>query len=390
MKNNNTNRRWGNIRLTAKGFTAIFILILALMFLADIAEPDKSFSERENRYLAEKPTLSAAHLLNGTFETDYETYIDDQFLWRDGFVNLKGLSEAMLLKGENNAIIFGKDGYLFNKYLTLPDQYEKNINAIAQFAQNYPEIPIHVLIAPNSYAVLDQKMPEGVMNVDEIAVLNETKQMLESGSTNLDCIETASVLNAHEEAYLYYRSDHHWTTEGAYWAYTAYCKAEGIEPVSLSAYTPHEVPGFYGTLYASAGRLNGDPDVITYYDIPGAYVTLSGEGPLPLYDLSDADGRDKYGLFLYNNPSQMTVFSGKEGVQPLSDEKKTRLLVIKDSYANCFLPFLTAHYDEMEVVDLRYFNRGISALMEEDWDAVLILYNFIGFSEDNNLIKLMH
>lgn len=356
-----------------------FALLLIVITIADIFGKQVVFSTLENRYLATRPQLAWEKGINGEYISKYEHYIDDQFVMRHTWMKSKSIFERAIGKTENNNVVIGSDGYLFHKFISLPDQFDKNVGIIESFAKRYPDQSMSFLLAPNSYAVLTSHVPFGLYNISQEEVIKSVyKRLL---SSKVEGIDTLSAF-ASNPSQSYYKLDHHWTTQGAYVAYTAWCASKGYVPADLGQWKKIQVDDFKGTFYSATKVLFEESDIIEYYDMPHANVIIDGEAYQGLYDLSYADGKDKYGLFLYNNPGRLTI-------QSTYKDAKGSLIVFKDSYANSFLPFLTLHYETIEVVDLRYFHGDASDLMKsEHYDEVLFLYNMVSFSNDNSLIRL--
>ncbi len=360
----------------------VFCLFILTLSLANILKPDRSFSELENRYLEKRPSFSIKSFLNSTFSSKYESYLNDQFIFRDGWITLKSVSESALGKTENNGIIYSKDSYLFEKLLTSEEtQLQKNLNALQIFLQNYPG-DATVGIVPSSYEILRNKLPAGLENVDQAEAINRIYQTVGNGTvTTLPLLEA---LQNHKEEYIYYRTDHHWTTLGAYYGYEAYCLEKGLEPALLN-FPAKEVEDFYGTYFSKAKLHSAQSDTITYYEIPIAEMTADLEEKEGLYQVEQFSKRDKYAAFLYGNHG-LTVIRSEHFDKT---EHPKRLLVIKDSFANCLVPFLTQNYDEITVIDLRHFSIKISSFLDgQEFDDTLILYNYLNFSNDTNLYKL--
>lgn len=353
-----------------------FILVFTAL---DIAKPDKAFSELENRMLASKPKFTAKGYFESTFGPKYETYINDQFIFRDQWIDLKSTTEFALGKLENNNIIFGKDKYLFDKFDTIEkEKQEKNIEAINIFKEKISANLI-TMIVPNSYEIYRENLYKGLNMVNQRVETEKIYDKLESNNINL-----FNVFDNNKDKYIYYKTDHHWTTEGAYLAYCEFIKLRDGEPVDLNNFESKKIKEFLGTFFSKGKPFKSEYDTITYYEIPNLEVEIGEEKFNSLYDYEKISERDKYGIFLRgNNP--LTVIKNKN----LNNNKK--ILVIKDSYANSFVPFLTANYEEIHVVDLRSFLSSVAQYTEENSiDDVLVLYNFTNFNTDNNILKLKY
>ena len=192
-------------------------------------------------------------------------------------------------------------------------------------------------------------------------------------------------LLVNRENYIYYKTDHHWTTLGAYLAYCEFVKSVGLTPVDIGEYEKVNLSNFYGSYFSKAKPFNIEADTLTYYEFNDLTMNIVGDNEYDsLYDYSKSSLRDKYSLFLRgNNP--ITIIKNNK----LNNGK--RILIIKDSFANSLVPFLTQNYEEIHVVDLRSFSMKLSNyISESSFDNILILYNFINLVTDNNVIRLKY
>ena len=361
----------------------IFFIVIIGLSLLDIITPQKTYSEFENRYLSRKVKFTLKSYINGTFSKKYEDYLSDQFIGRDDWINLKSRAEYALGKTENNNILYGKNSFLFEKVTTI-DENRKNLNieAVNIFAQN-SNVPVSVMIAPNSYVVYKEYLPPYVPIIDGSKEIQGIYDRIEN-TNNINLIETMEEKKKETgfENILYYRTDHHWTTEGAYTAYTDYISSIGKVPIDLADYKKNYVHDFLGTYYSKSKTLQYKADTINYYDFNNVDIEISGEKFEGLYDFSKAESNDKYSIFLYgNNPLSVIRNNGID-----SSEK---LLVIKDSYANSLVPFLSQNFKEVHVVDLRSYHKSMKNYIDENqFDQVLILYNLTTFLRDRDVLKL--
>ena len=373
----------------------IFGGLILITTALDLLTPTKTFSEMENRYLAEKPKLTVQSLLeekeDKKYTSLYEKYTNDQFIGRDEWITLKSITESALGKIENNGIAYGDDHYMFAKMEYFSDlqerQLPKNISFIQKMAEAYPQQSMTFAIIPNSYAVLTDKVPMGLENIDQRAEIDRLYG--EVTAPNVNKLELLEPLTAHQNEYIYYRTDHHWTTLGAYYGYSAYVRSRGMEPVPLEELEglAHPVEDFYGTYYSKAKAFDAVPDTITWYDIPATSVTVNGEEKGSMYDLAQFEKRDKYAGLLWSN-NGLTVIKSENNRNP-QEGKTSRVLLLKDSYGNSLAPFLTYNYDEVWVVDMRYTAK-LSPIMEmAEFDDVVVMYNYTTFTEDSNVYKMV-
>ncbi len=365
-----------------------FLLLVSGFTIASLLKPDTTFSEEENRELAQMPQITPDSVFSGRFSKDYETYLTDQFVFRNQWIGAKTLTERAIGKQEVNDIYFAADDYLIEKHSGTFDTEtaQRNITYLAKFLESQTERlggeHVKAMIVPNTVDTLKDKLPPFARSTEEDAYLQKIEEALPVGSF----VDLQQVLGDHREEYIYYRTDHHWTTLGAWYAYEAWCQAAGI------AYTPQEEyqretlsTEFYGTVAAKV-NIGVPADTIEAWkpleSVPYTVRYNHGEETRDtLYDESYLQVRDKYAVF----------FGGNQPLTEITTENKTgrKLLVIKDSYANCFVPFTVQDFDEIAMVDMRYFNEHLSTYIGENaFTDVLVLYNAAGFAEDTSLAKL--
>ncbi|HAX72939.1 MAG TPA: hypothetical protein DCY20_05395 [Firmicutes bacterium] len=360
--------------------TLFFAIVIIGFSVLDIVYPLKTFSETENRMLAQMPEFSLEKLFNGTFTSDFETFTNDQFFARDEWITLKSFSEMLLQKIINNGIVYGKDNYLFDLTSTINEgQYQKNLSYLAEFSQMYADYNVSVGIIPNSTAILKEKLPLGFTGIDQLALLNE----IESVAKHSQIMDLVTPLQAHSQEYIFYKTDHHWTTLGAYYAYEQICNTLGMNAVSLNTLVGHEVKEFKGTYFAKAKKLNTDLDTITYYDFNSSTIKIGLDEYTSLYDISKFEVYDKYSAFLYGNNGLTSIET------PSSPNQK--VLIIKDSYSNSLAPFLTEHYSTLDLVDLRQFTGSLSELITNgEYDDIIFLFSVSNFVSEPNIAKLRY
>ena len=369
----------------------LFSVFFVGMFLLDCVTPDRTVSELENTTLTQRPKVTAQILssagLNRFFD-DYTQYTKDQIPGRDAWISLQSFVEtALLQKTQSGGILLGDKGQMFDRTYGLVSSEERtlprNIAAVASLAARCPG-KVYVMVAPAASSIYPERVPAHAPLLQEESYLGQIQAAVEQAGGVYLPLKDA--LSAHKDEYIYYRTDHHWTTLGAYYAYSELCGALGLEPFDRAVHTAVDVPDFYGTFYSRARTWNAQPDTLTYYDLdnPLTIYTVTGPG-MPtegqttgLYDLDKLDVYDKYAAFLHGNNGLSRVEGDGEG----------RILVIKDSYANSFVPFLTANYAQIDVVDLRNYNYGLDGLIAENgYDQILVLYSFDSFKSDPYLYR---
>lgn len=385
MKLRKKNKR--NIFLNITG--VVFFALVILLVLGNVLHKDRSFSETENRMLASAPELTLDGLLSGRFESNYETYINDQFVFRDAWVYLKGLADTVSGKQDSNGVFRGKKGYLMENFVEPdPENLKKIQTAIQNFSKKYPDLKQYFLLAPTSVNILEDYLPLGAPVGDQNTWMDQMFSFLsENGITGIDVRERFR--DQHEKGTkLYYQTDHHWTTRGAYEAFSE--AAAAMEIVETApAYNGMVVSNqFRGTLSAKSGfRLNQEEEIEVHVpdeDLPGSVVTYVSEQEKSgsFYKAENLEIRDAYTVFLDGNHPEVKVETPIEGGR--------RLLLIKDSYANCFVPFLAPYFREIVIIDPRYYYDDLSMLVDsEGITDVLYLYNANTFFQDTSLAPVL-
>ena len=368
-----------------------FSLFFVGLFALDLVTPDRAYSELENTTLSQRPSLSSfsADGLNKFF-TAYTKYVKDQVAGRDNWVALQSTVETKVMqKEQSGGILLGKEHMMFprtyglvsSETRTLP----KNTAALEALCRRYPGL-VNVMLVPAASAVYPENVPAGAPLLDEDSHLDALSEAVQAAGGRF--VDVRQTLADHKGEYIYYRTDHHWTSTGAYYAYQQLCTALGLTPFDPSAHTARTAEGFYGTHYSKARTPDAEPDTITYYDLPNALtiytVTAPGqpaEGETTgLYDTDKLSVYDKYAMFLHGNNGLSRIKGDGTG--------RGRILVIKDSYANCFVPYLTANYADIDVVDFRNYNYGLDQLIADNgYDQILVLYSFDSFKSDPYLYR---
>ncbi len=354
-----------------------FVLYIGGFLVLQIALPDKDFSELENRTLVTRPSFTMEGLLEGSFGRDFEKYIADQFPARNQFIAMKSASEKVLQKTENNGVYIGDRDYFLQKF-EQPDEelMHKNQGYINLLAN---EKNLYFLLAPTATKIYEDYLPPFATPYDERVYMEAFYAGLED---SVHIVEAYEALKSQQEDALYYKTDHLWTTLGAYYAYTAFCESYGIEALPLEAFDREVVSdAFYGSLFSKGNFVFAKPDAIELFypkeENPLSVYYVSNDQTVDsLYEMSHLEKKDKYSVFLDNNHPMIQIKTS------VANNKK--LLVIKDSYANALIPFLTQHFEEIHVLDLRFLNLSIPTYMEQEGiEDLLMLYNVQNFSKEN-------
>lgn len=362
---------------------AAMAVCMAGIIAADFMSPDRSFSSQENRKLAQKPEFSLESLADGSFMKRYEEYVTDQFPGRDAFISVKTRVQKGLGKKDVNGVYFAPGNTLVERHA--PESVDEKKaerraeRMVSQAAEIKDMIPgqAAVMLVPSASAVQKQRLPRFAVEFDQHFWISEVERRAQTAG--LSVVDVFDVLNAHGEEPVYYGTDHHWTTLGAFYGYQAFTEAFGLPAAGTDDYDRKVVKDdFLGTLEAKV-NLPVRPDEIEIF-------VREGEREHPVqfvYEEKQADScyfyeklqtKDSYAFFLDGNYPMVEIQG--EGAPGRS------IMLIKDSFANCFAPFLTRDYGTVWLVDPRYYRGDVTVLVEEyEPTDVLYLFNIFQFIE---------
>lgn len=358
----------------------IFMVLLLGLAGKEALSHQRTYSPVEKRELQTRPEISITKVLDGRFQKKYESYLRDQFPGRDHWVSFQTDMELFMGKNEIHNVYIGKNHYLLEHYTEKefdPQQISKNLQALEKFVGKAKQnADVHVMMVPTKSWVLREKLPAFAPHYKEQKFYDALQQKLEKEDV---LISVEPVLDAHKEEEIYYRTDHHWTTLGAWYAYEQYTKAVGGDLQMAQGKKKFRCisKDFYGTTYAKINYAR-QADKIEIYEPADKLRVVYNMGEKKtktLYDVSFLKTADQYSVFTGGNQAVLEITGGiKNG--------KT-LLLIKDSFANSILPFLAEDYEKLVVVDLRQLNVSGDRLLEMFSPTdILILYNSAQFAQD--------
>ena len=358
-------------------FSIILIGIFSVVF---IVKKPIIFSENENRYLAAFPTFTISKLIEGKFVRDIENYANDQFPIRDILVGLKTNVEVLLGKRKINDIYIARDNYLipsFNKN----NDYNKIISSLNSLVSKVM-VPVDLMITPNAIEIYKEKLPLNNEEHDGIQEIEKIYNSFDGKSINIH----NTFLKNKNNYDLYYRTDHHWTTYGAFIAYNTYLNSLGKMTKNLTEYNIKLVSNnFYGTSYSKSNYYSIPADEIYIFQTKDNYLVnyvIENKIENSLYNFEYLNKKDKYSIFLDNNHALIEINN-------LNNINEENLLLIKNSYGNSFVPFIAQDYKKISVIDLRYYKEEVSSYIEENnIDRVLILYDINGIYTDSSIYRL--
>ena len=348
----------------------LFCAFLAGFGLLHILLPDRTFSPVENRTLSSMPDFSWSALVDGSYTSRLEKYLEDQFPLRDGWMGLKNRYEYLLGKREFHGVYLCGDRLIHK--IEDASRAEQNI-AYLQKLTELTDIPVYLGLIPTSAEVYRDQLPAGAENFDQAAYLKKVRESVPDAVW----VDMEKWMDGASGVSLFYRTDHHWTSAGAWHGYAALMEAMGepFEPLG----TPETVSeDFYGTLYSSSGVHWLAPDTIERY-VSGEGVTVENfeKGETHgLYVDSFLGEKDKYASFLGGN-TPLYIIRNPEAT---SEEK---LLVVRDSYSDAMAPFLSQYFAEIHLVDLRYYRTSVVEYARENgMDRIFVCYSVENFVKD--------
>lgn len=348
--------------------------ILAVLSIASLVLPDRQFSPNENRYLEQRPEFTLKALFSGKYTADAEEYTADQIVLRDFWMETAStVQQSLMGKLEINNTWLGEDGHYFAK--VTPDtfdeaQYKKNLQQVEKFFETNADKNCHILMAPTPAYMLSDLLPENAQLFDAEGCYDTLRSVFGD-----QLIDTRSVL---DDASCYYRTDHHWTTEGALAAYGVWCDAVGAEQRNWKLEQVSD--SFRGTLYSQVMLPDSAYDTLSIApEVTVTSVNSDGELSESIYSMEALEEKDHYKIFMGGNYAKVIIETGADTGRSL--------LVVKDSFANSFVPFLTEEYDTITLLDLRHCREEVQTIADGCSD-VLVLYELTNFAADNNLFKL--
>lgn len=358
-------------------------LFILLALVINIIVPDKDISFVENRSLQKFPEINKTSFVDGSFENKMSNWFGDQFVGRNGLIHLRyGVLKLMGQKKINDIYLCGKQ-LIEDTKLPNEKQLSRNLNAINAFTEKHSDVDTSFMLIPNAIYVQNKRLPYFLDENDQGKIMDSIYNTLDSSVYSFDARKT---LKKHSEEYLYYKSDHHWTSLGAFYTYQAWQKQQGNDDVSLKDYDQYVVSNnFRGTLANGSGSFGIKDDITIFVNknLSDYYVQEPKQkNKGSIYDSSFLKTKDQYSVFLGGNKDIQRI--------ELNNDSKRHLLLFKDSYANSFVQFIMNDYRSITIVDPRYYRDDIEKVMQEDLITdVMYLYNTNTFVEDTSLADVL-
>lgn len=370
-----------------------FLFLLGSFTIFSLVFPETLFSEKENRFLQTRPNFSTHKLINGTFGQEYESYLSDQFPFRDTWISFHAQMERTIGKTKINNVYVGKDNYFmesFDSSTFSSAQTQKNIDSLAclnTYLQTV-EVNSRIMIIPTASEILTEKLPPFAHPYSQDSFLNQIEQQV--GYPSSLCMAVSHTLSDHANEEIYYRTDHHWTSLGAFYAYETWANSLGIIPYKKEDFDIQTVScNFYGTIDAKLPLATIPDSIHTYTNRFVSFTAIYNKNPdttrTSLFDLTALSKRDQYSLYLGGNYGLIEITP----TNPVSSSTR-RLLIIKDSYANCFAPIAAGHFAYTAVIDPRFYSDNIKDFITKNKITdLLVLYSASGFAQDRYFSMLV-
>lgn len=355
--------------------TTFFCLLLVGAAALSLALPDRYYSESEKRLLTQREELKLEEYGSGKFQSALDKYLTDQFPGRNGWISLKTLADLADGKREVGGVFFARDGYLIQKFDAInASRFISNTTQLKKLSGQMRKLglPCTVMPIPTAVQVLADKLPAFATHTDQLQVIAYLKEQ------GLDVVDVTQTLANHSGEYIYYRTDHHYTSLGAYYCYAAYRESCGLPVPALEDYQTEALStNFLGTSYNKVNYPFAQADTITAYYKNASHAVSYNDGEKKsdsLYERSYLEGRDQYGVFLNSNQAQTVIQGGGQS---------GKLLLVKDSFGNSLAQFPAEDYAEVHMVDLRFFRDSLTDYIRDNGiTEVLVVYGIPNLTND--------
>lgn len=369
--------------IAARYIARVVFGLMCVVLAINILIPDKKTSQVENRSLQTFPELSVENLLSGQFSQEFSNYVSDQFVGRDSLIHIRYLLNKMTGVKKTDDVYLGKGALIQENSTINEEQMNRNLNVINNFCINH-QVRSGFLLVPNAANIQSSSLPAYSNAIDQNAQMNQIFNMLDASITPIDVRDT---LDKHKDEYLYYHTDHHWTSLATFYAFQQLASSFELGEVKKSDYTTYRVSdNFKGTLANKVGSV-GIQDNIDIYVSKNLddYVVMdesNGTRTCSIYNSKGLESSNPYSVFLGGNAALVQIES--------LNNSDRRLLLIKDSYANSMIQFLLPYYRTITIVDPRYFYEDIERIFKLNLITdVLFLYNTNTFVQDTSIADVL-
>lgn len=374
------------LRFVPAAVFAAFIFAMAIWF---IFNPKLEYSSAEKRYLQKFPEVTLESVSSGKFGEEFESYFADHFPARNLWVGFNAYYNLGLGNNGSSGVYLCADDYLINKPVSKENSLDKNIGAIVDF-KNTVNVPVSVMLAPSTGYIMEDKLPLIHDSYNDDSYFDKVSEDLSQNGIGFTDLRESFKQAAASGEQLYYRTDHHWTTAGAYLGYTELCESLKITPIEKKALRAETYNGFFGTTYSTSGFQLTKPDSIQVWSNPqntasNIHVKITEGTEIKEYDslyfYNHLDEDDKYPVFLDGNHALTEITNSNAG--------GGTILLIKDSFSHSLAPFLAENYSKVILVDMRYYKQSVSDIVNsEKPEQIVVLYGIDNLATDTDIVWL--
>lgn len=373
-----------NSQIMANSLTKVLNVVVIIGMCLNLIVPDKKLSETENRPLQTFPAWNFDQVLSGQYEKDLNTWFSDQFVFRNGYIHIRYLVQKWMGVKEIQGVYLAKNRLIEKANSINKEQLSRNITSINKLKQDYPDLNVGFMLAPNAVNIEKDYLPKFSYDIDQNKQMDQIYNGIDQSIVKIDLRKN---LEKHKDEYLYYKTDHHWTSLASFYAYNQLAEKFNLSKTKKSNYTIYPVStSFEGTLANKTGSVGIQDEIDIYVPKKDCNYIVTDES-------TNTKSRTIYHSDALNTKDQYTVFmGGNKALYHINmDNDSTRhLLLIKDSYANSLIPFLINQYQSITVVDPRYYFEDYSRLMDDDSITdVLFMYNTNTFVQDTSLADML-
>ena len=366
----------------------LFGLLLFSLAVVGVVQKDQSFSQTEKRVLSSFPTPSFKAVMDGKWTKDFANYVQDQIPLRNGWIGLYAYFTHGAGQNGTDGVYAGADGYLMQ---TPTAENERNLRSNLRYLSAFAEktqLPVYLLPVPQTGYVLDDKLPRRHKPYTDDALM---AQIADQTADSMTLVDVRDVFRSNrDDTQLYYRTDHHWTSSGAFLAANAFLQAADRPVLSAAQFAPEDAAGFCGTTYAKSGLWRNPADTLSMWHIRGAQTAVT------VSDLGKPDGTHADDVFFREHLIQYDMYpvflNGNHSFTHIVNDTAPdgTLLLLKDSFGNTLATELAAAYREIWMVDMRYCRtQSVSEwIADKHVDTVLVNYGMDSLVHDTNILFL--
>lgn len=370
--------------IMASSLTKIINIAVIVVMILNIVIPDHKQSETENRPLQTFPSLNMEHVLSGQYGKDLNTWFSDQFIFRDQNIHVKYLIQKFTGVKEIQGVYLTKRGLIEKTSEVNKKQLDRNLKAINSFKENNPDLKVGFMLAPNAVSIEKDSLPKSADCLDQNKQMDDIYNRIDDSIKKIDL---RSTLEKHKDEYLYYKTDHHWTSLASYYSYQKLASSFKLDKTNKNDYKIYPVAdSFEGTLANKTGSMNIKDEIDIYVPKTKTDYVVTDESTnkksRTIYHSEALETKDQYAVFMGGNKSLFHI--------NIDNDSNKHLLLIKDSYANSLIPFLIPEYASITVIDPRYYFDDYTRLIQNDLITdVLFMYNSNTFVQDTSLADML-